>query len=72
MIGRSGLTEALIKAADEALNAHKLIKVRFQRFKDDRREISARLAGRTASELVGVLGHVAILYRESAPGEAAE
>jgi RNA-binding protein len=69
-IGKQGLTDAVIAAADRAFDAHELIKVRFQEHKEEKRALTDQLAARTRSEIAGVLGHVAILYREHAdPGK---
>ncbi len=64
MVGKNGITDELIAACDNALNAHELIKVRFQNFKDECRPLSATIAERSESILVQIIGHVAVLYRE--------
>lgn len=63
VVGKQGLTPALLAALDEALTAHELIKVRFGDFKDERKALSQTLAEQTGSHLAGLIGHVAILYR---------
>ncbi len=63
-IGKQGLTDAVVVAANRALNDHELIKVRFIEFKDEKRPLTDQLASSTGSEVAGILGHVAILYRE--------
>ena len=63
-IGKQGLTEAVIEKTDRSLNDHELIKVRFIEFKEEKKDLTAQLAEATNSELAGILGHVAILYRE--------
>lgn len=64
-IGKNGLSEELLKAAEEAINIHELIKVRFTDFKDERRELSEELAAKLKAEVAGVIGHTALLYRQS-------
>lgn len=64
MIGKQGVTEALVKATRDALDAHELIKVRFIDFKDQKKQLAPELAETTGSELAGLIGHVAILYRQ--------
>ena len=64
-IGQKGLTEALIKAIDKALNDHELIKVKFVDFKDEKRELAEEVSSETGSALVGMIGHIAILFREN-------
>jgi RNA-binding protein len=64
MIGKQGLTDGLIVAAAKALDAHELIKVRFLEFKDEKRGLTDQLAAATSSEIAGIIGHVAILYKQ--------
>ncbi len=63
MIGQHGLTDAVVRAGEAALAAE-LIKVRFLEFRDERAALAARLAAALGAELVGLIGHVAILYRQ--------
>lgn len=66
MIGRSELSDAVLRTADEALNAHELIKVKLQEGCDlDRREVAAELAARTGAQVAQVLGKTFLLYREA-------
>lgn len=65
LVGKQGYTHALVRATAEALDDHELIKVRFNDFKDQKGEIIHEIARRTGSEVVGTIGHVAILYREN-------
>jgi RNA-binding protein len=66
LIGQNGLTGAIFKAADEALNKHELIKIKFNAYKekDEKKEIIAEIEIRTSAQLVGLVGHTAILYRK--------
>ncbi len=66
LIGQKGLTPELIKSAGEALESHELIKIKFLDFKkkEQKSEITTLLERRTASEIVGLIGHTAILYRQ--------
>jgi RNA-binding protein len=63
MVGRQGVSPELLKAVDEALESHELIKVKFVEFKEERRELSSEIAAGTQSELAGLIGNVAIFYR---------
>ncbi len=65
MIGAKGVTETLLGSLDLALKDHELIKVKFGEFKDAKKEISAEIAAATKSELVGLIGNIAILYRQN-------
>ena len=64
MVGKQGVTDALIVAVNASLAAHELIKIRFIEFKERRKELTAEIAARTGSEVAGIIGHVAILYRQ--------
>jgi len=64
-LGRAGLTDAFVSRMDVLLRAHELVKMRFQDFKDSKRELSAELARRTNSELVSMVGNVAVFFRRN-------
>lgn len=64
MIGKQGVTDGIIAATVKALDAHELIKVRFLEFKDEKKGLTDQLATATTSEVAGIIGHVAILYKE--------
>ncbi len=70
-IGREGITEGVIRAIDECLFRHELIKVKFTDFKekDQKEAIAGEFTDKTGSELVGMIGHTAILYRQQADPE---
>ncbi len=63
-IGKGGITEGLIQAVDLALGAHELIKLRFLEHKTEKKTLHQEIAQKTRSHPVGMVGHVAILYRE--------
>lgn len=63
-IGKGGITDGIIASVNAALDQHELIKVRFLEFKDDKKTLAADIAQRTESIQVGMIGHVAIFYRE--------
>jgi RNA-binding protein len=64
-IGHKGKTITLIKAIDDALVAHELIKIQFLVFKEEKRELAQEIAEETDSAIVGMIGNVLILYREN-------
>jgi RNA-binding protein len=68
-IGKNGLTEQLHTAVDQELSAHELIKVKFMDFKDQRKELADELVATSSSTLIGLIGNIAILYREQADPE---
>jgi RNA-binding protein len=64
IIGRNGLTEQVTGTVDIALRDHELIKIRFGDCKEGKKEICAEIVQATNSELVGMIGNIAILYRQ--------
>ena len=62
-VGKGGLSEALVASVEQALADHELIKVRFEMFKDQKKQLAPELAARTGSHLVQRVGNVAVLYR---------
>jgi RNA-binding protein len=65
MIRSKGLTEAVLAEVDVALNAHELIKVKIVADRDDRELIVIDLVQKSGAQLVGMIGQICILYRES-------
>lgn len=64
LIGQAGVSDAVVAETSRALTAHELIKVRVAGLeRDERDEALAYLAAQTDSEMVGRIGHTAVLYR---------
>ena len=65
-IGQKGLTDALIRSTEEAFDSHELIKIKFIDYKEkkQKKEIAVALEDRTGSRLAGMIGHIAIFYRQ--------
>ncbi|MDH5298987.1 MAG: ribosome assembly RNA-binding protein YhbY, partial [Desulfobulbaceae bacterium] len=64
MLGREGITDNLIKAVEEVLNAHELIKVKIQEnFPDDRHVGAEAVARACSAALAQVLGRTFLIYR---------
>jgi RNA-binding protein len=65
-IGKAGASDTVIAETARALSDHELIKVRVTGMERDARdEALDLLASRTTSELVGRIGHTAVLYRRN-------
>ena len=65
-VGQAGVSEAVLAETDRALDAHELIKVRIAGMeRDERNDALDALAERTRSELVGRIGHTALLSRRN-------
>lgn len=64
MIGKNGLTEGILAKIEHELNAHELIKVRFLDHKDMKQSLTETIVSETGADLVGIIGHTAILFRQ--------
>jgi RNA-binding protein len=63
-VGKGGLDEGLIKAVDQALADHELIKVKVGDGADlSRHEAADQIAAETHSEVAQVIGNIVLLYR---------
>ncbi|MFC1825801.1 ribosome assembly RNA-binding protein YhbY [Thermodesulfobacteriota bacterium] len=64
-VGHKGITDAVVRSVDEALNSHELIKVKFIDFKEKghKKQIADAIEQQTGGEIVGMIGHTVILYR---------
>jgi RNA-binding protein len=65
LVGRAGVTDAVVKEVDDALEARELLKVRLPGDREERAGAAAAIAARTSSELAGQIGRIAILYRRN-------
>lgn len=65
LMGKSGLTTAVLTSIDEALNAHELIKVRLPATERAERVLqTGQIAASLGADIVGSIGRVLILYRQ--------
>jgi RNA-binding protein len=60
-VGKGGIDDGVVKAIDQALADHELIKVKVACL--DRHEAADELAAQTHSEVAQVLGNIVLLYR---------
>ena len=63
-VGRAGLSEGFMKQLNENLDQHELIKVKFDEFKEQKKELAPKIAEQTGSHLVHQVGNVIVLYRK--------
>ena len=64
VIGKNGLSAEVLEAVDQSLKDHELIKLRFLEFKDQKKELLNEITNKLHCHLVGLIGHIAILYRQ--------
>jgi RNA-binding protein len=63
-VGKNGVTAALVRQTEQALEAHELIKVKvMQEAPVDRREAAEDVAQKTGAVLAQVLGRTFLLYK---------
>ena len=62
-VGKAGVTDELLASVEQALNDHELLKIKFTAFKEEKKSLASEMAACTQSELVWIIGHVAVLYR---------
>ena len=65
IVGGAGVTEGLIQMADNSLAAHELIKIKFNEYKDEIRDLTTELCEKTDATLVRIIGFTVILFREA-------
>jgi len=65
-VGKEGLSPQFLSALGDALKHHELVKVKFDDFKEQKKELSPQLAEKTGSHLVTRVGNVVVLYRAKA------
>ncbi|MFD2369760.1 ribosome assembly RNA-binding protein YhbY [Brevibacillus sp. GCM10020057] len=65
-VGKGGVNENMITQIKEALEVRELIKVSIlQNNSDDKHEVAEQLAAGAGAELVQLIGHTVVLYKES-------
>lgn len=65
-LGKAGATPEFLAEFGKLLDHHRLVKLRFEGFKEVRKTLSKELAEKTASTLVQQVGHTAVYYRDPA------
>ncbi len=70
-VGRAGVTEEFVSRLSVLLDQHELVKIRLAGDEaETRRSQAEELASRTRSELVRIIGKIALLYRANPDREA--
>ena len=62
-VGKEGLSPQFLAALNDALKHHELVKVKFDDFKEQKKELAPQLAEKSGSHLVTRVGNVAVLFR---------
>ena len=65
-VGKAGVNSDMIQGIRDALEKRELLKVSIlQNCEEDKDEVAKILSERTSSELVQVIGHTIVLYKQS-------
>jgi len=70
-LGKEGLTESFLASLDQALNDHQLVKVKFDEFKEQKKELAPVLAEKTQAQIIMRVGNVLVLFRRKAEPDPA-
>ena len=71
-VGKEGLSAAFLKAADETIAHQELVKVKFDEFKEQKKELARQLGEKLSAHIVMQVGHVVVLFRRKPKAETAE
>lgn len=65
-IGKSGISADMVIGIRDALEKRELIKVSIlQNCEEDKKNLAETISSRTSSELVQLIGHTIVLYKQS-------
>ncbi|MFC0557982.1 ribosome assembly RNA-binding protein YhbY [Halalkalibacter alkalisediminis] len=65
-VGKAGVNDNMTKQIEDALEARELIKVSIlQNCDEDKDEVAEKIVSQTKAELVQLIGHTIVLYKES-------
>lgn len=65
-VGKGGVNDNMIQQIKDALEARELIKVSIlQNCEEDKHDVANELAKQSRAELVQLIGHTVVLYKES-------
>lgn len=65
IVGGAGVTDGVIGMINSSLEAHELIKVKFNEYKDEKKDLAAEICEKCNAVLVRIIGNVLILYRQA-------
>lgn len=65
LIGKQGLTDAVLNEINIALQAHELIKIRLPKITEqDQQDSINHITNTLQAEVIQVIGHIVVLFRE--------
>jgi RNA-binding protein len=63
-IGNNKVNKTVIKAIEENLDAYELIKIKFIKHKESKKELLSIILEQSNANLISLIGNIAILYRQ--------
>ena len=67
-IGKEGLSAPLLRELDGMLSHQELVKVKFDEFKEQKKQLTPVLAEKTGAQIVMKVGNVVVLFRRKPAG----
>lgn len=64
IVGKNGISESLLQMVIQCRDTHELIKVKFDEFKDEKRELVETICNATDATVVRIIGNIAILFKQ--------
>jgi RNA-binding protein len=68
-VGHDGISPAMLKALNDALNQHELVKIKFMALKDQKKVLARAIEVQAEATLVQRVGNTATYYRARNSGE---
>ena len=68
-IGKSGVNDGVIHSIEKNIEKYELIKVKFNDHKENKKELSNKISETLDCEVVKIIGHTLILYKENSDPE---
>lgn len=65
LIGGAGVTDAQIAQIKNAFETRELLKVKFNEYKDEKHDLSDKIAQDAECQLIRIIGNIATFYKES-------
>ncbi len=65
LIGKNGLSGEVLESINEALEAHELLKIKYNEFKEEKKNFNVQIAEKCQCHWVGGVGHTALFYRQN-------
>jgi RNA-binding protein len=71
-VGHDGISAQMLKALNDALDQHELVKIKFMALKDQKKILARAIEVQTESKMVQRVGNTATYYRKKTENRKAE